>query len=153
MESKKITNISGINYLWKLDNMYLAGQPSVESLEEVKKLGVKKIINLRDNSEMDFSGEISQAEKLGLEYIQFPIVQDGALIAENCERLSQIIQADGEGPHFIHCGSANRVGGWLMTYLHQYKNIAFDEAIDIATENGLSNVGFIDQARDICKHK
>ena len=137
--------------MWKLDNLYLSGQPSANSWEAIKDLGIKKIINLRDESEMDFSGEISTIEKLGMEYIQLPITKGGALLADNCKKLSDIIEADGNGPHFIHCGTANRVGGWLMTYLSGYKGVDFEEAIDIATENGLTNVGFIDQAREIVK--
>lgn len=148
MKGQRITDIPGLMHLWKVDNLYLAGQPGPTSWEAIKKLGITKIINLRDESEMDFSGEIQAVKDLGMQYEQFPIVKGGALLADNCKKLSEMIT--GEGEHFIHCGSANRVGGWLITHLTQYKKISFDDAVDIASDNGLSNPGFIDQAKVIC---
>ena len=147
MEQKRITDIPGLMYLWKVDNLYLAGQPSPESWSAIKNLGVSKIYNLRAEGEMDFSGEIETIKELGLDYEQFPIVNNGELIAENCDRLGKAIN-DTE-PQFIHCGSANRVAGWLMVYLVKYRNLSFDEAVEIAQRNGLSNPGFIEQAEKI----
>ena len=148
MKGERITSISGLNYLWKVENLYLAGQPSPESWSEIKELGISKVINLRNDSEMDFSAEISDVKKMGLSYEQFPIVENGQLNAANCKKLSDMINK--EDSFLIHCGSANRVGGWLITYLTQYCNIDFEEAVEIASENGLSNPGFIDQAKAIC---
>jgi protein tyrosine phosphatase (PTP) superfamily phosphohydrolase (DUF442 family) len=144
MESKRITDIPGLMHLWKVDNLYLAGQPQDVSWEHIKKLGVKSIINLRNESEMDFSAEIAIVGELGLDYHQFPIVEGGQLVAENCSKLSEMLNTT--DPHFIHCGSANRVGGWLITYLTKYRKMSFDDAVEIAQGNGLSNAGFIDQA-------
>lgn len=148
MQGKRITDVPGLAYLWQVDNLYLAGQPSPDSWKPLKDLGITKIINLRGEGEMDFAGEIADIKAQEMEYEQFPIVVNGELSAENCKKLSDMIE--GEGPHFIHCGSANRVGGWLITYLNMYKNIDFDEAVDIAAANGLTNPGFVDHARRIC---
>lgn len=147
METNRITSIDGINNLWKVDNLYLAGQPSIDSLNSIKDLGVSSIINLRGESEMDFSEEKAKSISLGLNYHQFPIVVDGKLNKENCEKLSNMI--NDSDPHFIHCGSANRVGGWLITYLVQFRNFSFEDAVTIAQNNGLSNPAFIDQAKEI----
>ena len=151
METRRITDIPGMLYLWKVDDIYLAGQPDANSWEHIKNLGIQKIINLRDENEMDFSGEIKVVKELGMDYVQFPIVKGGGLLADNCQKLSEIIQQD-TGPHFIHCGSANRVAGWLITHLVRYKNMDFEKAVEIAQENGLSNPGFIDQAQEIIKN-
>jgi protein tyrosine phosphatase (PTP) superfamily phosphohydrolase (DUF442 family) len=147
METKRITDIPGLMHLWKVDNLYLAGQPQDVSWEHIKGLGVKSIINLRNEAEMDFSAEIAKVGELGLEYHQFPIVEAGQLNAENCTKLSEMI--NDTDPQFIHCGSANRVGGWLITYLTKYRKMSFEDAVEIAQENGLSNAGFIDQAEAI----
>ena len=148
MESKKITDIPGINFLWKVDNLYLAGQPAVESYEHIKNLGVKKIINLRAESEKEFADDISKIEELGMEYDQFPIIDSNShLCFDNRKKLSEMI--DAENIHFIHCGSANRVGGWLITYLVLYRKMDFEEAVEIASNNGLTNSGFIEQAQAV----
>lgn len=149
MASNRITDMQGITHLWKVDNLYLSGQPSASAWDKIKELGVKKIINLRDESEMDFSGEEKAVKDLGMDYEQFPICKGGALLADNCEKLSNMI--NDLDPQFIHCGSANRVGGWLITYLTKHKGMDFEKAVEVAQENGLTNPGFIDQAEEICK--
>lgn len=151
MSSKRITDIPGLMYLWKYDNLYLAGQPAMESFPSIRDLGVKKIYNLRGASEMDFLGEERACKDLGMDYENLPIVENGSLSSEACDKLSQKIEASSEDIHFIHCGSANRVAGWLMTYLTNYKGISMDDAIEIAENSGLSNPGFIEQAEALKK--
>jgi protein tyrosine phosphatase (PTP) superfamily phosphohydrolase (DUF442 family) len=147
METKRITDIPGLMYLWQVDNLFLAGQPAIESWSSIKELGAKKVINLRAEAEMDFSEQEKVIAELGMDYEQFPIVKGGALDAENCKKLSENINT--QDKWFIHCGSANRVGGWLITYLVQYRQMDLDAAIEVASNNGLTNPGFIEQAQDI----
>lgn len=144
MQSTRITDIPGLMHLWKLDNLYLAGQPSPESLQSLKELGIKKVFNLRNEAEADFSWEEKSLEDLGIDYEQFPIVTEQGLDAKNCERLSK--QLNEKEPFFIHCGSANRVGGWLVTYLVKHRGMDFEEAVDTAMNSGLANPAFADQA-------
>ena len=147
MDTKRITDVAGLNFLWKVDNLYLAGQPSLEALDTVKDWGIKTIINLRDNAEMDFAAEEAKSKELGMDYVQFPIMENGALSATNCERLSEMVNTEGE--HFIHCGSANRVGGWLITYLVKYRGIDFEAAVEVAMNNGLTAPALIEQAQEV----
>lgn len=147
MNSSRITDVPGLMHLWKLDNLYLAGQPAPESLEAIKDLGVKKVFNLRGETEMDFSWEEKGLDELGLSYEQFPIVTEKGLDPENCKKLSgQINEKDA---FFIHCGSANRVGGWLITYLVSHRNMDFEDAVDVAMNSGLTNPAFVDQAMQV----
>jgi protein tyrosine phosphatase (PTP) superfamily phosphohydrolase (DUF442 family) len=134
-------------FLWEVDNLLLAGQPGEQSFEILKEMGVTKVVNLRGESEMDFSFEIEACSRLEIGYVQFPLVEAGELIAQNCERLSSMI--DDNEKWFIHCGSANRIAGWLMTYLTKYRKMTFEQATEIAMNNGLTNPGFIEQARNI----
>lgn len=149
MKGKRITDINGLMYLWQVDNLYLAGQPSLDSWEQIKELGITKVINLRDSGEMDFTDEVEKLKNLGLPYEQFPIVVNGQLDGENCRRLNDMLNETDK--FFIHCGSANRVAGWLMTYLTTKRGMDFDSAMEVSQENGLSNPGFIDQAEKIIK--
>lgn len=144
MKSTRITDVPGLLHLWKLNNLYLAGQPSPESLESLAQMGIKKVFNLRGAGEMDFAWEESKLSEMGIAYEQFPIITENGLDAANCKRLSD--QLNDEDAFFIHCGTANRVGAWLITYLTQYKGMDFEEAVDLAMESGLSNPGFVDQA-------
>jgi protein tyrosine phosphatase (PTP) superfamily phosphohydrolase (DUF442 family) len=150
METKRITDIPGLMQLWKVDNLLCAGQPSLDSFAPLKEMGIKKVYNMRGESEMDFSEEIKQCKSLGLEYIQFPLVIDGALSKEACSKLSSSINED--DLFLIHCGSANRIGGWLITHLVSHKNMEFDAAVEVAMNNGLTNPTFIEQAREILEN-
>ena len=147
MKTQRLNDVPGLMFLWQVDNLLCAGQPSPESFEAIKERGVTKVFNMRDNSEMDFSFEKEACQELGMEYIQFPLMVDGVLNKEACNKLSESINET--DTWFIHCGSANRIGGWLITYLVQYRKMAFDAALEIAMNNGLTNPGFIEQARDI----
>jgi len=147
MECSRLNNIKGLMYLWSVDNLLIAGQPQAESFEELKKLGITKVFNMRSENEMDFTFEKEACERLGLEYIQFPLVENGQLIKESCEKLSSMINETDKW--FIHCGSANRIAGWLITYLTKYRKMDFNKACEIAMNNGLSNPAFIEQAKII----
>lgn len=147
METKRLNDVRGLMYLWQVDNIFIAGQPNEESFDKLSEMGITKILNMRSANECDFTFETEACKRLGLEYIQFPIVKDGELIPENCKKLSNLI--DEKEKWFIHCGSANRIAAWLMTYLPLYRGMSFEEATKIAMENGLSNPGYIEQARKI----
>lgn len=137
----------GINNLYKTGNIYLAGQPSIEALEGIKEMGVKKIFNLRSDGEADFSAIEQKIKELGMEYIFLPIMKDGALNPEACKVLND--QVTDDGTSFVHCGSANRVGGWLISFLVSKKGLDFEEAVSIAQNSGLKSVEFIEQVQNM----
>lgn len=151
METKRITTIPGLNHLWQVDNLFLAGQPTLDSVTGIKELGVTKVINLRGEDEMDFNAERDSFKAASISYEQFPLLVDKRLTREKTEKLSKIV--DAEAKPFIHCGTANRVGAWLITYLVEYKGMEFEQAVDIASENGLTNPAFIEQAQEILNNK
>lgn len=151
MQPVRLNNVPGLVFLWQFENLFIAGQPSEESFEGIKALGVSKVYNMRSAQEADFDFEQKACETLGMDYEQFALVENGKLSAEQCKKLSELI--NDEDKFFIHCGSANRISGWLITYLTQYKNYSFDQATDIAMNSGLTNPAFIEQARDIVESK
>lgn len=135
----------GINNLYKTANIFLAGQPSLEALEKIKEMGVTKIFNLRSEGELDFAPLEAKIKELGMEYFFIPIMKDGALNKEACDLLNK--QVTDDGTSFVHCGSANRVGGWLITYLVSQKSVDFEQAVSIAQKSGLKSVEFIEQVQ------
>jgi len=147
MKSTRIFDVPGLNHLWKLENFYLAGQPSEETFEALRNENIKKVFNLRGESEMDFSWEESKLKDMGIDYEQFPIVTSNGLDAENCKKLNS--EVNDNDTFFIHCGSANRVGAWLITYLVLNKGMDFEEAVELASSSGLSNPGFVEQAEQV----
>lgn len=147
MKQARITDFPELPYLWQVDNLYLAGQPSANSLKAFADKGIKKIINIRAQEEMDFSPEEQLCTQLGMEYIQVPIMQNGELSADNCKKLNGLI--DDTTDVVVHCGTANRVAGWLITYLVEKKQLDFEAAVDVASNNGLASPALIPQAQKV----
>lgn len=145
MEAKRITDVPGLMHLYQVENLYFAGQPDANAIREMKNRGVKRIINLRSPMEMDFSSEKKLCEELGLEYIELPLLVDGKFNKNSVEALNELL-ADATGPEFIHCGTANRVAGWAITYLVDKKGMNFDDAVEVAQNAGLSNFAFAEEA-------
>ena len=147
MKSSRIFDVPGLNHLWKLDNFYLAGQPSEETFEALKDENIKKVYNLRGESEMDFTWEENKLKEMGIDYEQFPIVTENGLDVNHCQKLNK--QVNDNDTFFIHCGSANRVGAWLITYLVLNKGMDFEDAVELASNSGLSNPAFVEQAEQV----
>lgn len=145
MRTTRITDVPGLMHLFQVENFYFAGQPDANAIREMQKRGVKRIINLRSPMEMDFSFEKELCEELGLEYIELPILDNSGFDAENVKALNELL-ADTTEPEFIHCGTANRVAGWAITYLVDKKGMDFDEAVEIAGNAGLTNFAFAEAA-------
>jgi len=101
------------NFLWVNKQVCTGGQPSMEDLAKLKAEGVKAIINLRPPSEYDAEEEAARAKKLGLRYFNIP-VSTADPKAEQADEFLKITVDSKNHPAFIHCASANRVGGFWM---------------------------------------
>jgi protein tyrosine phosphatase (PTP) superfamily phosphohydrolase (DUF442 family) len=145
---ERITDAPGLGNLFKIGNFYIASQPAEESFVWIKSQGVKTIINLRDADEMDFRFEEKACASHGLGYHQFPVTCNGQFIKENLKKLNDIVANDNE-QYFIHCGSANRVIAWLLTYLPTHKRLSFNDSEQVAKGMGLTNSSFIEQAKNL----
>jgi len=91
------------------EGLYSCGQPTLEQLRQLHEKGIRTIISLRGEGECDFD-ERAAVEALGMTFYQIPIAGPGDISEENARRLSQIMDAPGERPILVHCGSGNRVG-------------------------------------------
>lgn len=149
MRSQRITDMPGMVHLWKVNNLFLAGQPAPETLDALKEAGVNKVINIRGQDEAEFEWEIEGLKERGIDYEHLPIMGEKGLDGEVCEKISN--QINDKDTFFIHCASANRVGAWLITYLVDHRGFDFESAVDLAMNAGLSNPGFVGQAQNIVK--
>ena len=146
---QKLKNVPGLETVFKLDNIYIASQPTEEAFEWITSKSISKVINLRDFDEMDFNFEKKLCSDAKIEYHQFPVTLNGKLITENLKKLNNLVKNNNEN-YLIHCGSANRVIAWLLTYLPSHKNISFKDAEILTRDMGLTNENFINEARDLC---
>lgn len=101
------------NFLRLNEKYCTGGQPRTEELAKLKATGTRAIVNLRLPSEFDEAAEVAEARRLGLRYYNIP-VNSRALKDEQVEQFLEILEDAENLPVFIHCASANRVGGFWM---------------------------------------
>ena len=117
-------------------NFASAGQPKDAAFEKLKANGFKSVLNLRTSTEVDLNAEKEKVEKAGLRYISIPVV-GSAPKPEQAEEFLKAVKDKQNQPMLIHCGSANRVGGFWM--IHRVLNDGWSEekALEEATKIGL----------------
>lgn len=76
--------------------------------------GVRTIVNLRLHDEPGVAGEAQVACAAGLRYVHVPITPTEPEF-EAAERFLEVVADPENQPIYIHCASANRVGGvWAI---------------------------------------
>lgn len=89
------------------------GQPTMDDLARMKSEGVKAIVNLRRPAEYDAATEEAKAHELGLRYLNIPVNGKDPK-DEQADEFLKFLADEHNRPVFIHCASANRVGGFWM---------------------------------------
>ena len=139
-EDKAGSNISNIYRFLQLNKEYCTGgQPDGSDLAKLQKeLGIRAVLNLRRPSEYDETAEATEAKRLGLRYYLIP-VNSRDLKDEQVEEFLKILDDTENRPVFIHCGSANRVGGFWMIRRVLVDGWSVEKAEEEANKIGLTN--------------
>jgi protein tyrosine phosphatase (PTP) superfamily phosphohydrolase (DUF442 family) len=138
------------NFLRINDQICTGGQPTAGQLEKLKAEGVRAILNLRRPTEKetplasgarapyDIEAEAAEARRLGLRYFNIPVDRE-APQDEQVEEFLQIVADPENRPLFIHCSTANRVGGFWMIRRVLVDGWTVEAAEEEARRIGLSN--------------
>jgi uncharacterized protein (TIGR01244 family) len=108
--------VSGVTNFAKLDStIACAGATTLDGIAEVKKLGYKSIINLREASETGANVEESAlaAKDAGIKYVHIPMNRNTPDPAVADQFLKAIVDPQAQ-PVFVHCGSGNRAAAMWM---------------------------------------
>jgi uncharacterized protein (TIGR01244 family) len=114
VQKKEIAGI--VNYSRVDASVGCGGRVSPEAMQALKGEGYVSVINLRQASEpgADVEAGRAAAQAAGLKYIHLPF----NAAAPDVKVVDSFLAAVGDRsnqPVFIHCGSANRVGGlWMI---------------------------------------
>jgi len=113
--------------------LYRGGQPSSDGVEQLQKMGVKTVIDLRAETKST-RAEKAHLEKLGLRYIDLPM-SDKAPTTKQVDTFMQSVSEgrDKNEPVFVHCAHGSdrtgcMVGIWRVsedgyTYDKAYKEM------------------------------
>jgi uncharacterized protein (TIGR01244 family) len=133
-------------------NIYLAGQPQRNDLDELAQRGVKTIVSLRKPEELDWDEAVA-VEAAGMEFIAVPF--DGAeeLTDDVFARVQEVLAGKSDEPLVLHCGRANRVGAVWMVHRVLNDGVGIDQALDEAKTAGLRTPEYIEKAMDYIRRK
>jgi uncharacterized protein (TIGR01244 family) len=135
-----MSEITGIPRFLKLtDQVWTGGQPWLEHLPKLKDAGVKVIINLRPHDEYQGGREEAKVKELGMSYFNIPVdfQSPDELDADDFLKLTD--EQLKNGPVFIHCAVATRVGAFWMIRRVLHDGWEYDKALEEANRIGLNN--------------
>ncbi|MEN8227796.1 MAG: sulfur transferase domain-containing protein [Bacteroidota bacterium] len=133
----RVEVIEDYKNLYRFDNFYLSGQPTLELLRWLKSQGVTKIINLRTRGEnatfaKEAYNERAIVKELGFEYTNIPVDGASDYTPDKLQDFSALMNEDEK--ILIHCRSAGRVTYFFMAYLIESCGYSLNEAIEVGKE-------------------
>jgi tyrosine-protein phosphatase SIW14 len=104
------------------ERLYRGAQPDAEGFRHLRNIGVRTVINFREEADAIRTGEQEMVESLGMRYIHLPI-KDGNFFTwyrripdETVRRFFNILQSE-QGPFFVHCRrGTDRTGAMVAFY-------------------------------------
>jgi protein tyrosine phosphatase (PTP) superfamily phosphohydrolase (DUF442 family) len=107
------------------DRFYRGAQPGKKDYKDLAALGIKTIIDLREDPE---SYEQPLVESLGMKYVNIPMLGKKYPTPEATEAFLKTINDPATGKFFVHCaGGRHRTGAMGAVYRVQFYDWGFDE--------------------------
>lgn len=134
---KELPNFQKIN-----EQLYRGAQPLEGGLERLVALGVKTIVNLRDDDKRARDEERA-AIGLGLRYFNIPLKSYARPDAKEIERILSIIETSENQPVFVHCKrGSDRTGTVIAVYRIRHDNWTAAQALQEANTRGMRWIEF-----------
>jgi len=121
--------------LYSAGDVFIAGQPMQTNLDSLIDVGVKLVVNLRTDEEMN-NLNFDQAKYLkskGIKYIHIPMGGDDGYKADAIDKMGKKINKT-DGKVLIHCRSAGRATYAWMAWLIRYQDYSIDEAVQLGSK-------------------
>jgi protein tyrosine phosphatase (PTP) superfamily phosphohydrolase (DUF442 family) len=135
-----MSELTGIpNFLKLTDTVWTGGQPWPEHFAKLKDAGIKIVINLRSHAEHQGAREEAKVKELGMTYFNIPVDFQAPDELDADDFLKLTDEQLKNGPVFIHCTAAIRVGAFWMIRRVLRDGWEFDKALEEANQIGLRN--------------
>lgn len=126
--------------------LYRSPQPREGDLVELLPMGVKLVVNLRE--EMLQAGDSKESDlclRLGLDYHCIPVTDQQTPAFEQVLEFLQVVEA--RGPALVHCWAGRGRTGLFVACYRLWRGVELEEAIRLSDEEALSR-GMRDTQRD-----
>ena len=119
-ETIKIKNFGQMD-----DRFYRGAQPKEKDYKALAQLGIKTIIDLREDTE-EYAK--TTAESAGMNYINIPMIAKKYPTPEATQMFLKTVNDPATGKFFVHCaGGRHRTGAMGAVYRFQFYNWNFDQ--------------------------
>ena len=126
--SKTFANVTIKNFGQMDNHFYRGAQPNEEEYKELSQLGVKTIIDLRDNP-LPFAKKAAEAEHM--HYFNIPMSDKDYPKDESTEQFLNIAKEEGNWPFYVHCaGGRHRTGVMGAMYRFNHDDWNYDHAYE-----------------------
>lgn len=120
-QSIKIKNFGQMD-----DRFYRGAQPKEQDYKALAELGIKTIIDLREDTE-EYSKSAVEAQ--GMTYINIPMIAKKYPTPEAIETFLKTVNDPATGKFYVHCaGGRHRTGAMGAVYRFQFYNWDFEQA-------------------------
>ena len=129
----------GIKNFHQVDQtLYRGGQPTKAGFDELVKMGVKTVIDLREAGKRSLK-EASLVTAAGMQYINVPMTGLTPPTAAEIAKILGILENQGAGAVFVHCQrGADRTGAVIAAYRIDHDHWENTRALSEATALGMS---------------
>jgi len=132
------------------EGLFLSGQPSQQDVKVIKEQGIKRVISLRQEGEIDWQ-EGTVVQDAGLEFVAIPFAAPDTLTDQVFDQVRKLLQDSAQTPTLLHCGSANRVGAVWLTHRVLDQGVPLEVALKEARQIGLRTPAYEERAKQYIK--
>jgi tyrosine-protein phosphatase SIW14 len=119
------------------ERLFRGAQPNAGGIQKLKELGIRTIINLRDDDE-NASAEASAARAAGLQYFNVPMSTFNRPADKTVAQVLSVISANENQPVFVHCRrGSDRTGTIIAIYRIEHDGWTSEKATSEAKRYGL----------------
>jgi protein tyrosine phosphatase (PTP) superfamily phosphohydrolase (DUF442 family) len=126
--SAAVANVADVkikNFGQMDDRFFRGAQPKEKQFKELAALGIKTIIDLRDDPE---PYEKREAEAVGIRYVHLPMIAKQYPKPETVEEFLKLVDDPSTGKFFVHCaGGRHRTGVMGAVYRFNRYGWNFDQ--------------------------
>lgn len=110
----EVPGVSIANFAQVNDHYYRGSQPTAEQFAELKRFGIKTVIDLREDFKKD---EESSVRDLGMHFFRIPLKTRVAATEEQTAYFLDIVNDPKNWPVYVHCkGGRHRTGAMTGIY-------------------------------------
>jgi tyrosine-protein phosphatase SIW14 len=118
-----IENLGQVN-----ENYYRGSQPFAEDFDQLKRLGIKTVIDLRKDSESEAP---EWARSAGMQYFNIPMKASRPATEEQTDYFLKLVNDPNNWPVYVHCkGGRHRTGALTAIYRITHDGWTADQAYE-----------------------